>query len=116
MIRLVQEIKAEEAALNEKLSAYETYIFGEDGETYQSLLASYAEFRRALVYRVSGSAASRTQEGYLSDSARELADYLSRVIAGQLERSVQAGQQYREDSDYIGRMSSMAGRNGGETP
>ena len=39
---------------------------------------------------------------YLSSSARELADYLGRVIAEQLERSVQAGQQYREDSDYIG--------------
>ncbi len=39
---------------------------------------------------------------YLAGSARELADYLGRVIAEQLERSVQAGQQYREDSDYIG--------------
>ena len=39
---------------------------------------------------------------YLSDSARELADYLSQVIADLLEQSVQAGQQYREDSDYIG--------------
>jgi len=39
---------------------------------------------------------------YLASSARELAEYLSQVIADQLERSVQAGQQYREDSDYIG--------------
>ena len=39
---------------------------------------------------------------YLSDSARELAGYLSQVIWEQLERSVQAGRQYREDSDYIG--------------
>ena len=39
---------------------------------------------------------------YLSDSARELAGYLSQVIVEQLERSVQAGRQYREDSDYIG--------------
>ena len=36
------------------------------------------------------------------ENARELTSYLSRVIAEQLERSVQAGQQYREDSDYIG--------------
>ncbi|MDE6841633.1 MAG: methyl-accepting chemotaxis protein, partial [Oscillospiraceae bacterium] len=39
---------------------------------------------------------------YLSSSARELADYLSQAILDQLERSVQAGRQYREDSDYIG--------------
>ena len=40
---------------------------------------------------------------YLSSSARELADYLSQATMDQLERSVQAGRQYREDSDYIGR-------------
>ncbi len=39
---------------------------------------------------------------YLSESARELAGYLSQAIMAQLERSVQAGQQYREDSDYVG--------------
>ena len=39
---------------------------------------------------------------YLSESARELSGYLSQAIMAQLERSVQAGQQYREDSDYIG--------------
>ena len=39
---------------------------------------------------------------YLSGSARELADYLSEIITEQLERSVQTGRQYREDSDYIG--------------
>ena len=64
MIRLMQEIKAEEAALDEKLSAYEDYVSGEDRETYQSLLGSYAEFKHALVYLVSASADSKTQEAY----------------------------------------------------
>ena len=64
MIRLVQEIKAEEAALDEKLSAYEGFVSKEDGETYQSLLNSYAEFKHALVYLVSASADSKTQEAY----------------------------------------------------
>ncbi len=64
MIRLVQEIKAEEAALDEKLSAYESYVSGEDRETYQSLLGSYAEFKHALVYLVSASADSKTQDAY----------------------------------------------------
>ena len=39
---------------------------------------------------------------YLSSSAEELADYLGKAILTQLDRSVQAGQQYREDSVYIG--------------
>ena len=39
---------------------------------------------------------------YLSSSARELADYLGEATLLQLKRSVQAGQQYREDSVYIG--------------
>ena len=62
MIRLVQEIKAEEAALDEKLGAYEGVVSEEDGETYQSLLKSYAQFKHALVYLVSASADSKTQE------------------------------------------------------
>lgn len=40
---------------------------------------------------------------YLASSARELAGYLSQAMLDQLDRSVQAGRQYREDSDYIGR-------------
>lgn len=32
-----------------------------------------------------------------------MADYLSQAVADQLERSVLAGQQYREDADYIGK-------------
>lgn len=94
MIRLVQEIKAEEAALDEKLAAYEPYISGEDRETYQSLLASYAEFRHALVYLVSASAASKTQEAYATangDVARWAGaveadiDALSASVSAQVE-------------------------------
>ena len=40
---------------------------------------------------------------YLAGSARELAGYLSQTALSQLERSVQAGRQYHQDSDYIGR-------------
>ena len=39
---------------------------------------------------------------YLSASARELAEYLGEAVLAQLERSIQAGRQYREDSAYIG--------------
>lgn len=40
---------------------------------------------------------------YLSSSARDLADYLGQAIETQLSRSVQTGQQYREDAAYIQR-------------
>lgn len=64
MIRLVQEIKAEEAALDEKLSAYEGFVSSDDTQTYQSLQNSYAEFKHALVDLVCASADSKTQEAY----------------------------------------------------
>lgn len=64
MIRLVQEIKAEEAALDEKLAAYEGFVSSEDRDTYESLLSSYEEFKHALVYLVCASADSKTQEAY----------------------------------------------------
>lgn len=40
---------------------------------------------------------------YLSGSAEELAEYLGRALLEQLEQSVHTGQQYREDSGYVGR-------------
>ena len=39
---------------------------------------------------------------YLSSSAQELASYLGQATLSQVEQSVQAGEQYREDSVYIG--------------
>ncbi len=64
MIRLVQEIKAEEMALDGKLDAYESFVSPPDGEAYQSLLQNYAQFKHALVSLVCASADSKTQEAY----------------------------------------------------
>ena len=64
MIQLVQEIKAEEAALDEKLGAYQEFVSEKEREAYQSLQNSYGEFKHALVYLVSASADSKTQEAY----------------------------------------------------
>ena len=52
MIQLVQEIKAEEASLDEKLDAYQRFVPEEDREAYRSLLQSYDSFKHALVYLV----------------------------------------------------------------
>ena len=49
MIRLVQEIKAEEAVLDEQLSSYEVYVSADDGQAYRGLLEDYDAFKHALV-------------------------------------------------------------------
>ena len=44
MIRLVQEIKAEEAALDQMLADYESFVAEEDAAVYQSLLQDHDAF------------------------------------------------------------------------
>ena len=64
MIRLVQEIKAEEAELDGKLADYESFVSEDDRAVYQALLADYDAFKHALVGLVCASADSKTQEAY----------------------------------------------------
>ena len=64
MIRLVQEIKAEEAELDGKLADYEPFVFQDDEAVYQALLADYDAFKHALVRLACASADSKTQEAY----------------------------------------------------
>ncbi len=64
MIGLVQQIKAEEAALDEKLAAYEQFVPEDGTETYRALLRDYDAFKHALVYLVCASADSKTQDAY----------------------------------------------------
>ncbi len=52
MIRLVGEIKEEEAGLDEKLADYEAYVAKEDRETYDTLLSAYDSFKHSLVFLV----------------------------------------------------------------
>ena len=58
MIRLVQQIKAEEAALDGKLESYGALVEEEDAGTYRSLRESYESFKHSLVYLVCASADS----------------------------------------------------------
>ncbi len=92
MIRLVQEIKAEEAALDEKLSAYEGFVSQADQESYQALLRGYDEFKHALVSLVCASADSKTQAAYAtangdvarwSEAAEAELDALSASVSAQ---------------------------------
>ena len=93
MIRLVQEIKAEERTLDGELADYEPFVREEDRAVYQSLLSDY-EFKHALVYLVSASADSKTQAAYTiangdaaawSRAAEEDIDALYSSVSGQAE-------------------------------
>lgn len=64
MISLVQEIKAEESALDDKLSVYKNYVTKADLEDYNSLLENYNSFKHSLIGLVCASADSKTQEAY----------------------------------------------------
>ena len=64
MIRLVQEIKAEEAELDGKLADYEPFVPEDEAAVYRALLEDYDAFKHALVYLVCASADSKTQEAY----------------------------------------------------
>lgn len=64
MIRLVQQIKAEEAALDQALAEYESCVAPEEAETYAALLEEYDAFKHSLVRLVCASADSRTQQAY----------------------------------------------------
>lgn len=94
MIRLVQEIKAEEAALDEQLDAYQEFVAEGDMETYRSLLADYEQFKHALVHLVCASADSKTQDAYAtangdvalwSGSVEEDIDALHASVTAQTE-------------------------------
>ena len=66
MITLVQQIKAEEALLDEMMAAYagEGYVIEEDQAQYEALLADYDSFKHALVHLVCASASHKTQDAY----------------------------------------------------
>ena len=64
MIRLVQEIKAQEEGLDGQLASYERFVSGEDETVYRGLLEDYDAFKHALVRLVCASADSKTQEAY----------------------------------------------------
>ena len=94
MIGLVQEIKAEEEALDGLLADYAPYVAQEDSAVYQGVLADYDAFRHALVDLVSASADSKTQAAYAiangdaastSAAAERGLDALSDSVSAQAE-------------------------------
>ena len=64
MTTLVQQIKQEEALLDNMLAEYESHVISEDRLQYQTLLSDYESFKHALVYLVCASASHKTQDAY----------------------------------------------------
>ncbi len=94
MIHIVQEIKAEEEALDEKLAEFKVFVTETDQEVYRGVLEEYDAFKHALVDLVSASADSKTQEAYATangdvalrgGAAEEGIDALSASVAAQAE-------------------------------
>lgn len=81
MIRLVQEIKAEEAGLDEQLAAYKVFVAADDEAAYLSLLEDYSAFKHALVRLVCASADSKSQEAYAMANG-DVAAYSTAVESG----------------------------------
>lgn len=65
MITLVEQIKEEEALLDELLAAYEPYVLSEERASYEALLSDYDSFQHALIDLVCASASHKTQDAYL---------------------------------------------------
>ena len=61
MITLVQQIKEEEALLDDMLAEYKYYVIPEDQKQYELLLSDYSSFKHSLVLLVCASASHKTQ-------------------------------------------------------
>ena len=96
MIQLVQEIKAEEAELDQQLASYQDFVAEDDGRTYQDLLDNYDALKHALVGLVCASADSKTQDAYAmangdvavrSAAVESAIDTLSASVSTKAERA-----------------------------
>ena len=65
MTTLVQQIKTEEARLDNLLAQYQKYVISSDQKAYQSLLSDYDAFKHALVHLTCASASRKTQYAYM---------------------------------------------------
>ena len=64
MIQVTELIKAQEAELDSRLEQYSEYVNEQDRTVYDSLLANYDSFKKAIVHLTACSADSKTAEAY----------------------------------------------------
>lgn len=64
MIQVVEQIKSQEAELDQRLAAYRTFVNEDNLATYNDLLVHYEELKHAIVHLVACSADSKTAQAY----------------------------------------------------
>lgn len=64
MLSVLDQIKAEQALLEENITAFAPYITKSQTTTYEELISNFDQFKHALVYLLSSSAAQKTIEAY----------------------------------------------------
>lgn len=111
MITLVQQIKEEEAVLDEMLAEYQQYVIPEDQEQYQLLLSNYDSFKHALVHLVCASASHKTQDAYAlaNGSVASYADAMNLDISALNTSISQQTSQARKHLAIVYMISLVAG-------
>ncbi len=111
MITLVQQIKEEEAVLDEMLAEYQQYVIPQDQEQYQLLLSNYDSFKHALVHLVCASASHKTQDAYAlaNGSVASYADAMNLDISALNTSISQQTSQARKHLAIVYMISLVAG-------
>lgn len=109
MITLVDSIREEEAALEEKLDEYEQYLLDEDRASYDQLLVSYDSFKYAIGNLMAYSGDSNNEAAYACANG-ELATYgneMQSEIDAMVESSNAAAAGAREELSAVYTRSIM---------
>lgn len=109
MITLVDSIREEEAALEEKLDEYERYLLDEDRASYDQLLVSYDSFKYAIGNLMAYSGDSNNEAAYACANG-ELATYgneMQSEIDAMVESSNAAAADAREELSAVYTRSIM---------
>lgn len=109
MITLVDSIREEEAALEEKLDEYEQYLLDEDRASYDQLLVSYDSFKYAIGNLMAYSGDSNNEAAYACANG-ELATYgneMQSEIDAMVESSNAAAADAREELSAVYTRSIM---------
>lgn len=97
MIRLVEEIKAEQTELDKNLLEVKKYV--DDEKIYNELLDNYEEFKHSIVFLIGASANGRTEAayGYANGDVSEYGDKMQSGITKLIDASKESSNQSRDE-------------------
>ena len=96
MIKLVEEIKNEQAELDGNLADVKKYV--DDEKTYKELMENYESFKHSIVFLIGASANGKTEAayGYANGDVSSYGDKMQSAITKLIEDSKDSSQQARE--------------------